>query len=85
MGLFTPDRNFIITNLDAQTIDLTKYQYTQANITLFRIVNHDNPVDRFNDFIKILEAEKEMCTEKESCDPGQLEGEFIIIWLDPFS
>lgn len=65
MGLFTRDRNFIITNLDSQTIDLRPYQFTQANITLFRIINRDEAQrQEFENIDNMLAGERQNCEDK---------------------
>lgn len=65
VGLFTADRNFIITNLDAQTIELEKYQYTKANITIFRIV--DPELQEFKKINVLLEEERNSCSRDKTC------------------
>lgn len=74
MGLFTPDRSFIITNLDAQTIDLERYQYTQANITVFRIINKDIQMQKFKNIEDMLYEEKKNCGNTIECSPEEIEG-----------
>lgn len=74
VGLFTPERSFIISNLDAQTIDLERYQYTQANITLFRIINPDIQIQLFKNIENLLEDEKQKCENVNPCTPEEIEG-----------
>lgn len=74
MGLFTPDRSFIITNLDAQTIDLERYQYTQANITVFRIINKEIQMQKFKNIEDMLDEEKQKCGNTIECSPEEIEG-----------
>lgn len=75
MGLFTPDRSFIITNLDAQTIELERFQYTQANITMFRIIDREAPYQEFKNIDDVLEDEKRKCENFNSCTPEEIDGE----------
>lgn len=74
VGLLTPDRNIIITNLDAQTINLVPFQYTGANITLFRIINPDQPIQEFKNIEDVLEDKKTKCVEYNDCTPEDFEG-----------
>lgn len=78
MGLFTPDRSFIITNLDAQTIDLERFQYTQANITMFRIIDREVPYQEFKNIDDVLEDERRKCENAMSCTPEEIDGELNI-------
>lgn len=55
VGLMTKHYRWIITNLDAHSIDLEPYQYSGANITTFRILDRKHPV--FNPFIRNDDAE----------------------------
>lgn len=64
--------------MDAQTIDLERFQYTQANITLFRIIDEEFPYQEFKDFGDFLEAEKQKC-DYQVCPPGKEEGDRILI------
>lgn len=43
MGLMTNPYHFIISNLDAHTIDLNPYKFGEANITTFRMINQTHP------------------------------------------
>lgn len=74
VGLLTPDRNIIITNLDAQAIDLEPFQYTGANITLFRIINPDQPIQEFKNIEDVLDDEKRKCDDFNNCTPEDIEG-----------
>ncbi|XP_031634004.1 glutamate receptor ionotropic, kainate 3-like isoform X2 [Contarinia nasturtii] len=73
VGLFGPERSFIITNLDAQTIDLSKFQYTQANITIFRIIDRDFPIEEFKDIDDYLEYERDKCKIIRPCTDAEFE------------
>ncbi|KYB29341.1 glutamate receptor ionotropic, kainate 2 [Tribolium castaneum] len=42
VGMMTERHSYIITKLDLQTIDLAPFQYSEANITGFRIFNPEN-------------------------------------------
>lgn len=44
VGLMTKHHKWIITNLDAHSINLEPYQYSGANITTFRILDTKHPV-----------------------------------------
>lgn len=70
MGLFTADRSFIITNLDAPSIDLTPYQYTEANIVLFRIVQPEEPYPELEGIREALENAKDEC---QYCTPEEIQ------------
>lgn len=77
MGLFTPDRSFIITNLDAQTINMEKYQYTKANITLFRLIDFDAPAKSTEIYSirRMLEQIVARCQDgRIPCTPEETEG-----------
>lgn len=39
VGLLTKEYSWILTNLDAHSVDLEPYQYSGVNITVFRILN----------------------------------------------
>lgn len=74
VGLFTPDRSFIITNLDAQTIDLERFRYTQANITLFRVLDREFPIQEFKNIDEVLDKERQKCENFRICTPEEIEG-----------
>lgn len=74
VGLFTPDRSFIISNLDAQTIDLERFQYTQANITMFRIIDRDFLIDEFKSIDARLDEEHEKCKDPTFCSQEEYDG-----------
>ncbi|KAJ3628095.1 hypothetical protein MTP99_015421 [Tenebrio molitor] len=42
VGMMTERHNYVITNLDMQTVDLAPFQFSGTNITGFRIVNPDS-------------------------------------------
>lgn len=44
VGLMTKHYRWIITNLDAHSVDLEPYQYSGVNITVFRILNTNHPI-----------------------------------------
>ncbi|XP_031627054.1 glutamate receptor ionotropic, kainate 2-like [Contarinia nasturtii] len=44
VGLITKQYNWIITNLDTHSINLEPYQYSDAKITTFRILNKKHPI-----------------------------------------
>lgn len=76
MGLITSERHFIITNLDAQTIDLTPFQYAEAKITIFRIVQPMEPYQELDAIRNALENAKVEC--ENYCTPEDIEGECPI-------
>ncbi|XP_055907858.1 glutamate receptor ionotropic, kainate 2-like [Eupeodes corollae] len=43
VGIITEDYNYIIGNLDLQTIDLEEFRHSEANITSFRMFSPDQP------------------------------------------
>ncbi|XP_055849584.1 glutamate receptor ionotropic, kainate 2-like isoform X2 [Episyrphus balteatus] len=43
VGIITEDYNYIIANLDLQTIDLEDFRHSEANITSFRLFSPDQP------------------------------------------
>lgn len=55
VGLLTKHYRWIISNLDAHSIDLEPYQYSGANITTFRILDREHSV--YNPFTKSDDAE----------------------------
>lgn len=51
-------RHIIIADLDAQTIDLEPYQYSGANITIFRLIDPQNPLlTALNNFLDSTSSE----------------------------
>lgn len=70
VGLFTSERSIIITNLDAQTIDLTPFQYTEAQIYMFRIVQPDEPHKEIKEINDLLES----LTTSDNYTPEEVEG-----------
>lgn len=47
--------HFIITNLDAQTIDLEPFQYSGANITILRMIDTtSNPIIKYAEYVNNL-------------------------------
>lgn len=44
VGLLTKNYKWIITNLDAHTVDLDPFQYSGTEIRTFRILNQNHPV-----------------------------------------
>lgn len=83
VGLFTPDRNIIITNLDAQTIDLEPFQYTGANITLFRVIDPDRPIQEHKNIEDVLSNEKVKCDDYNNCTPEDIEGTYLYYRIMP--
>lgn len=77
MGLFTPERSIIITNLDAHTINLEPFQYTGAEIILFRITNPDVPFQEYKNIEDVLAEERDKCEDYNNCTPEEIEGERI--------
>ena len=43
LGMVTKDQNWIITHLDAHTIDFEPFKYDFTNFTLFRSVDYHRP------------------------------------------
>lgn len=74
MGLFTPERSIIITNLDAQTINLEPFQYTGAEIILFRITNPNIPFQEYKNIDEVLANERNNCEDYNNCSPEEIEG-----------
>lgn len=72
VGLFTPDRSFIIANLDAQTIDLERFQYTQSNTTIFRVIDREYPFQEFKKIDELMEDERNKCEKYNSCTPEEI-------------
>ena len=60
VGMLTQQYRYLITTLDAHTIDLQPYQFSDTNITTIRIIRPDNPsLKNFTDYLKELEDEPE--------------------------
>lgn len=61
--------HFIITNLDAYTIDLEPYQYSGANITILRMIDSENAIlSEYGEYLK------KAAEEEEKPKPGDEEG-----------
>ena len=43
VGMMTKDQSWILTNLDAHTIDFDPFKYDFTNLTLFRSVDYQRP------------------------------------------
>lgn len=53
VGLITDNYNFLINNLDIESINLKPYSYGGANITVFRILDSENSeLKIFEDFLR---------------------------------
>lgn len=53
VGLITENYNFLINNLDIESINLKPYSYGGANITVFRILESENSeLKIFEDFLR---------------------------------
>ncbi|XP_060524732.1 glutamate receptor ionotropic, kainate 2-like [Cylas formicarius] len=69
IGLITSDYNYLITNLDAHTKELSPFQYSETNITGIRIINTDSKrvqtvsMALFEDSFFPLEAASRLPTE----------------------
>lgn len=79
IGLFTSDRSFIITNLDAHTINLEPYQFTEAEIIMFRVINPSVPYQEYENIRDVLEKEKQKCEDFNNCTPEDFEGKFFSL------
>lgn len=60
--------------MDAQTIDLERYQYTQANITTFRIFDRELMFQEFENIDNALEKQKNECIKNNDCTQEENEG-----------
>lgn len=78
MGLFSKDRSFIITNLDAHTINLEPYQYSEAEVKLFRVINQEVPYQEYVNIRDVLDKEKQKCEDFNNCTPEDIEGKNIL-------
>lgn len=65
--------HFIITNLDANSIDLEDYQYGGANVTVLRMVDTSSePVTEYAKYVtKKMEEEKQETTTPQPEDNGE--------------
>lgn len=72
VGLMTHLHNYIITNLDMQTIDLNPYQYSETNITGIRIVDPDDE--------DVLEAARMLQENRESLGKEHEASEYVAAW-----
>lgn len=64
VGLMTENYNFIINNLDIESINLKPYSFGGANITVFRILDPENvEMKIFEDFLR-----EEMAAIKDDDD-----------------
>lgn len=53
VGLITDNYNFLINNMDIESINLKPYSYGGANITVFRILDSENSeLKIFEDFLR---------------------------------
>lgn len=71
IGLLIDKYQFIITNLDAHTIDLAPFQYSDAGITLVQMV--DTSSDILTDYVDYLK--KAAAAEKSGEGDGKTDGE----------
>lgn len=81
MGLFTADRNIIITNLDAQTIELEPFKYTKATITVFRLFDFDSKekTEEINAINDMLEKKQQQCENAGlACESWKSDGMLIF-------
>lgn len=83
IGIMIDKYQYIITNLDAHTIDLEPYQYSGANITLIQMV--DTSHDTFTEYDEYLKKTKAAVEEEEAKKEGEegKEGEENV--EDPFA
>lgn len=75
IGLLIDKYHFIITNLDAHTIDLEPFQYSGANITILRMVDASSAfLTGYGDYVKQA-AKKEKPAEEHEENPEDEGGE----------
>lgn len=75
IGIMIDKYHYIITNLDAQTIDLEPYQYSGANITVLRMVDTSSPIlVNYAEYLKNLPLPAEEDEEKKEGE-GEGDGE----------
>lgn len=84
IGIMIDKYQYIITNLDAHTIDLEPYQYSGANITLIQMVDtsHDTFTE-YNEYLKKTKAAEE--EEEEAKKEGEEGKESEENVEDPFA
>ncbi|XP_031634001.1 glutamate receptor ionotropic, kainate 2-like isoform X2 [Contarinia nasturtii] len=71
IGLMVDKYHFIITNLDASSIDLEDYQYSGANVTILRMVDtSSDPVAEYAKYVTKISKEEE---QESSTDGGEPE------------
>lgn len=64
IGLLVDKYHFIITNLDAHTIDLEPFQYSGANITILRMVDTSNaPMTEYGEYVKTIPKDEKPAEE----------------------
>lgn len=77
VGLITDNYNFIINNLDIESINLKPYSYGGANITVFRILDSENSEMKiFEKFLReeMATAAAEAADDQQSDeDEGELD------------
>lgn len=75
VGLITDNFNFLINNLDIESINLKPYSYGGANITVFRILDSENSEMKiFEDFLrKEMAAAVTEAADKQSPDEDENE------------
>lgn len=66
VGLITDSYNFVINNLDIESINLKPYSYGGANITVFRILDSEN--DEMKMFEEFMREEMAAAAAEESAD-----------------
>lgn len=75
IGLLIDKYHFIITNLDAHTIDLEPFQYSGANITIFRMIDASSAfLTEYGDYVKQA-AKEEKPAEENGENPEGEDGE----------
>lgn len=75
IGIMIDKYNYIITNLDAHTIDLEPYQYSGANITVLRTIDTTSPIlASYAEYLKNQPEEEKKEGEEGAPGEGQEEG-----------
>lgn len=68
MGLLSEHHHYIVMTLDAATIDLEPFQYSNTNFTLIRMVNQLSPL--MKDFVHYMKEVDPKSNEDDAEEDG---------------
>lgn len=94
VGLMTKNYRWILTNLDAHSVDLEPFQYSGVNITVFRILNTNHPIFNWkkssddtsdDDDVFNVDPESRRSSSNGNCDVNNDQKDSFPIYPEKFT